>query len=306
MLRVTVTGATGMIGGAVVRALRDRGGQVAALTRSAQRGRAVLGAGVELHEWPDPHDTPPPPASLEDADAVINLLGEPIAQRWSEQAKREIRDSRVLGTRSLVAGLASLPDDRRPRVLVSQSATGYYGAHGDEPLDERAGGGEDFLAGVTSAWEQAAFAAPSGVRVVLARTGVVLSPHGGALARMLTPFKLGVGGPVAGGRQYVPWIHLDDVAGAILHCAGDDRASGPVNVTAPNPVANVELSRTLGRVLNRPAVLPVPGALLRALYGEMASIVITGQRVVPRRLTELGYSFAHSELEGALRDVLGR
>lgn len=305
-MRVALTGATGLIGRAVTRSLQTRGDEVVALSRDAERGRAVLGAGVQLHEWPDPQHAPPPPAALEHLDAVIHLLGEPVAQRWSEQAKREIRDSRVLGTRMLVAGLAALSPDRRPRALISQSATGYYGARGDEQLDERAGAGDDFLAGVTAAWEQEAAAAPSGTRVVFARTGVVLSPRGGALAKMLTPFKLGVGGPVAGGRQYVPWIHLDDIAGALLHCVEDERASGPVNLTAPNPVTNAELSRTLGRLLHRPAVLPVPAAALRLMYGEMASIVLSGQRVLPRRLTELGYSFEYSALEPALRNVLGR
>ena len=295
-----------MIGSAVTRALLARGDQVLALTRDAEHGRSVLGADVEVHEWPQPQQAPPPLAALEPAEAVIHLLGAPVAQRWSDQAKGEIRDSRVLGTKMLVAGLAALAEDHRPRVLVSQSATGFYGARGPERLDELAAPGDDFLAGVTAAWESEARAAPSGTRVVIARTGVVLSPRGGALAQMLPPFKLGVGGPVAGGRQYVPWIHLDDVAGALLFCLADDRASGPVNLTAPNPVTNAELSRTLGRVLHRPAVLPVPGAALRLMYGEMASIVLTGQRVVPNRLTELGYSFNYSELEPALRDVLGR
>jgi uncharacterized protein len=329
-MRVALTGATGLIGSAVVRALIDRGDDVVALTRSGARARSVLGSGAETHEWPNPQEAPPPPAALDGAGGVIHLLGEPIAQRWSEPAKRAIRDSRVLGTRQLVAGIVALAPERRPRTLVSQSAAGYYGPRGDERLDEYAAPGDDFLADVTRAWEReapagappAAGAAPAagagdaagtagagrdrGLRVVLTRTGVVLSPHGGALAKMLPPFKLGVGGPVGGGRQYVPWIHLDDVVRAMLHLLDDDRATGPVNLTAPEPVTNAELSRTLGRVLHRPAVLPVPAAILRLMYGEMASVVLTGQRVVPRRLTELGFEFAHSDLEAALRDVLGR
>jgi uncharacterized protein (TIGR01777 family) len=236
------------------------------------------------------------------------LLGEPVAQRWTETARREIRDSRVLSTRSLVAALRQLPDEHRPAALVSQSATGYYGPRGDEPVSEDAPAGEDFLAAVTRAWEHEALAASElpGLRVVLTRTGVVLSPRGGALAKMLPPFRLGAGGPVAGGRQYVPWIHLDDVVGALLRCLDDQRITGPVNVTAPNPVTNAEFSRTLGRVLHRPAVLPVPGAALRLLYGEMASIVTTGQRVMPQRLLQLAHEFRHPELEPALRDVLAR
>jgi uncharacterized protein (TIGR01777 family) len=239
-------------------------------------------------------------------DAVVHLLGEPIAQRWSARAKGEIRDSRVLGTRQLVAGIDALEQSQRPRTLVSQSAAGYYGPRGDERLAEDAQPGRDFLAEVTVAWEREAFAAPAGIRVVATRTGVVLAAHGGALAKMLAPFQLGVGGPVAGGRQYVPWIHLDDVAGAILHLLADSRAAGPINLTAPEPVTNAELSRALGRVLHRPAVLPVPGAMLRLMYGEMAAVVLTGQRVIPRRLTELGYGFRYAELEGALRDAVGR
>jgi uncharacterized protein len=304
-MRVVVTGATGVIGSRAVKAMLARGDQVIALTRDPDRGRTALGGRVELHAWPAPQQTPPPADALRDADAVLHLLGEPIAQRWSTDAKREIRDSRVLATRSLVAGIASLEPEHRPRALVSQSATGYYGPRDSDPVDETAGAGIDFLAEVTEDWErEAAAASDAGVRVATTRTGVVLSPHGGALEKMLPPFKLGVGGPVAGGRQYVPWIHLDDVVGAMLQCLGDDRAIGPVNLTAPNPVTNAELSRTLGRVLHRPAVLPVPAPALRLLYGEMATIVLTGQRAVPARLRELGYEFRHPELEAALRDVL--
>lgn len=305
-MRVAITGATGMIGSALARALHARGDEVIGLTRNPERARPVLGAEIELLAWPEPQSAPPPAAALDRADAVVHLLGEPIAQRWSDDVKREILNSRVLSTRSLVAGIAALPEDRRPGALVSQSATGYYGAHGDEALDEHAGPGNDFLAGVTVAWEQEATATPSAQRVVLARTGVVLSPSGGALAKMLPPFKLGVGGPVAGGKQYVPWVHLDDVVDGLIHCVDDQRASGPVNLTAPTPVSNAELSRTLGHVLHRPAVLPVPGLALQLLYGEMASIVLTGQRAEPHRLLELGYEFSYIDLETALRDVLGR
>jgi uncharacterized protein (TIGR01777 family) len=305
-VRVTVTGATGLIGRAAIDGLLARGHEVIALTRDATRGRTALGDRVEVHAWPDPKREPPPPQALEGADAVLNLLGEPVAQRWSAEAKREIRESRVLATRSLVAGVAATPEDRRPRALVSQSATGFYGARGDEPVDESDRPGRDFLAEVTVQWEAAASSAVAGVRVALTRTGVVLSPQGGALAKMLPPFRLGIGGPVAGGRQWVPWIHLDDVVGALLHCLEDERASGPVNVTAPTPVTNGELSRTLGRVLHRPAILPVPGLALRLMYGEMAMIVLTGQRVLPARLNELGYAFRYSELEPALRNVLSR
>jgi uncharacterized protein (TIGR01777 family) len=249
---------------------------------------------------------PPPEAALAGADAVVHLLGEPVAQRWTDQAKDGIRRSRVDATRSLVQGLRALAPDRRPDVLVSQSATGFYGPCGEEQLAEDAPAGDDFLAGVVVGWEGEAMRAASELRVAVTRTGVVLSPEGGALAKMLPFFRLGIGGPVAGGRQYVPWIHLDDVVGAMLFCLDNAAATGPINLTAPHPVTNTELSHTLGRVLKRPAVLPVPASALKLLYGEMAQIVITGQRVMPARLTELGYAFRHPDLESALRDVLGR
>jgi uncharacterized protein (TIGR01777 family) len=236
----------------------------------------------------------------------VHLLGEPLAQRWTAQAKESIGRSRKEGTRSLVQGLLALAPDRRPRTLVSQSAVGFYGPHGDEPLTEDAPAGNDFLAGVVIAWENEAMRGATELRVAVTRTGVVLSPEGGALAKMLPFFRLGIGGPVAGGHQYVPWIHLDDVVGALLFCLDDAHATGPVNLAAPNPVTNAELSRTLGRVLGRPAVLPVPAFALKLLYGEMAQIVITGQCVVPSRLNQLGYEFRHPDLEAALRDVLGR
>jgi uncharacterized protein (TIGR01777 family) len=305
-MRVVVTGATGLIGQALVNALSDRGDEVVALSRDATRARQTLGDHVQAHAWPNPTDAPPPEAALDGADAVVHLLGEPVAQRWSAEAKEKIRRSRVGSTRCLVDGLLALQPERRPGVLVSQSATGFYGPRGEEPITEDAPAGDDFLAGVVVEWEGEAMRAEPELRVALTRTGVVLSPEGGALGKMLPFFRLGIGGPVAGGRQYVPWIHLDDVVGAILFCLDNDAATGPINLTAPQPVTNTELSHGLGRILKRPAVLPVPAFALKLLYGEMAQIVITGQRVVPARLTELGYAFGHPELEAALRDVLGR
>ena len=306
-MRIVVTGATGVIGAAFTRAALERGDEVVVLTRSAQNAREKLGGRVEPHEWLEPTRQPPPAAALAGSDAVVHLLGEPIAQRWTQSTKQEIRDSRVLSTRSLVAGLTTLAESERPTRFLCQSATGYYGPRGDEPLSEDAAPGDDFLADVVKEWEHEALeaAALPGLRVVMTRTGVVLSPSGGALAKMLPPFKLGVGGPVAGGRQFVPWVHLDDVVGALLHCLDDDQAAGAINLAAPTPVTNAELSHTLGHVLHRPAALPVPGIALRLLYGEMGTIVITGARVIPQRLAQLGYGFAHPELEGALREVLG-
>lgn len=305
-MRVTVSGSTGLIGSELVSALSRRGDHVIALTRNVDRARGTFPDGAELIEWADPEGSLTPEAALDGTDAVVHLLGEPIAQRWSDDAKRKIRDSRVLGTRNLVGGIRAVAQASRPRCLVSQSATGYYGPRDNEQLDESASPGHDFLAEITAAWEHEALQAPDETRVVLARTGVVLSPSGGALAKMLPPFRLGVGGPVAGGKQYVPWIHLDDVVGGLIHCLDHPELTGPVNLTAPAPVTNGELSHALGRVLHRPAVLPVPGFAIQLLYGEMSSVVTTGQRVIPQRLTDSHYAFAHPELEAALRDVLGR
>jgi uncharacterized protein (TIGR01777 family) len=302
MARVVVAGATGTIGRALTEALVRRGDQVVALSRNP----AATLVGAEVHHWPDPKLAPPPPDALSGADAIVSLLGEPIAQRWSDAVKREIGDSRVLGTRSLVEAIRSLPDRSRPRTFVSQSATGYYGSRGEEALDESAPPGDDFLAGVVRDWEHEATAAAALTRVVLTRTGVVLSARSGALGQMLTPFRLGLGGPVAGGRQYVPWIHIDDVVGTLLECLAVESLEGPINTVAPNPVTNRELSKTLGRVLGRPAVLPVPELAVRVMFGEMSTVVTTGQRVIPARLLEAGYRFRQPELEAALRELLGR
>jgi uncharacterized protein (TIGR01777 family) len=307
-MNVAVTGATGTIGSALVRELRERGDHVVALTRDPQRARERLGDDVEARAWPDPKAAPPPPEALADVEGVVHLLGEPVAQRWSDDARREIRDSRVLGTRNLVEGLRAAGP--RLRTLVSQSASGLYGPRGDEPVDESAPPAQDpddFLAGVVVEWEaEARRAEELGIRVALMRTGVVLSEGGGALEKMLPPFKLGVGGPVAGGGQYVPWVHVDDVVGAMLFALETDAANGPLNLAAPEPATNRELSKALGRVLRRPAFMPVPGLAVKVLYGDMASIVTTGVRMVPRQLEELGYEFRRPELEDALRAATGR
>jgi uncharacterized protein len=315
---VVVTGATGTIGRAVVAELLGRGDEVTVLSRDAARARErlarqgdpsdpTLRGSVEAFDWPEPKREPPPAEALQGRDGVVNLLGEPLDQRWTDKAKREIRDSRVLGTGNLVAALRGLPDGERPAVLVSQSASGYYGARGDEPVDESEPRGDDFLAGVVAEWEATALRAEElGLRVATTRTGVILSEQGGAISKMLTPFKLGVGGPVAGGRQYLPWVHVDDAAGAMAFCLDSEGASGPLNVSAPEPATNAEFSKALGRVLRRPAVLPVPALALKLLYGEMGQVVITGVRMVPARLRELGYEFRRPKLDDALRDATGR
>jgi uncharacterized protein (TIGR01777 family) len=254
--------------------------------------------------------------ALSGADAVVHLAGEPVAQRWSKQAKQAILESRVTGTRNLIAGLAALDAaapaqakqvmGQRPRTLISGSAIGYYGAHGEEPLDEDAPAGSDFLAHTCVAWEaEAERASALGMRVVRVRTGVVLNREGGALKKMLLPFQLGIGGPVAGGSQYMSWIHREDLLGMIRVALEDERWSGPVNATAPEPVTNREFSHALGHALHRPSLLPVPGIALSLLYGEMAEIVSTGARVMPAKALVLGYDFRHPELNEALRSALG-
>ena len=304
-MKVAVTGATGNIGRALVRELTAQGDDVTALSRNAERAKETLG--IKVVGWEHPKSERPPAEALRGRDGVVNLLGEPLAQRWTEETKREIRDSRILGTRNLVAALAKLPEGERPRVLVSQSAVGWYGARGDEPVDESEPPASGFEAQSTVDWEaEARRAEELGVRVVTTRTGVYLSQTGGALETMLPPFRLGVGGPVAGGRQYVPWVHMDDVVGALAFCLHTEATTGPVNVTAPEPVTNRDFSKALGRALRRPAVAPVPALALKILYGEMAVVVTSGRRAVPRRLKELGYEFRRPDLDDALREATGR
>jgi uncharacterized protein (TIGR01777 family) len=271
------------------------------LSRDPERAAGVLG--VEAAAW-DPQAGPAPADALSGRDAVVHLAGEPVAQRWSAAAKQRIHDSRQTGTRNLVAGLEQA--QQRPRALVSSSAVGYYGPHGDEHISESTPPGDDFLAGVCVTWEGEALRARElGLRVVCVRTGVVLDAAGGALGRMLPFFRRGIGGPVAGGRQYLPWIHADDLVGIYLTALDADDWDGAVNATAPEPVTNRAFSKALGRALGRPAFAPVPGLAVRALYGDMAEIVTKGQRAVPARAQGLGYRFAHTDLDEALRSALG-
>jgi uncharacterized protein (TIGR01777 family) len=293
-MRITITGASGVIGAKLVERLRARGDDVTTLSRNPSSGASV--------RWLPEHE-PAPVVALEGRDAVVHLAGENVAQRWTGDAKRRILSSRELGTRNLVAGIEAA--EARPRVLVSSSAVGYYGARGDEELDESTPAGDDFLADVCIVWErEAQRAAELGLRVACVRTGVVLDKGGGALAKMLPFFKLGVAGPVAGGEQYMPWIHVDDVVGIYLAAIDGGEWRGPVNASAPAPVTNRTFAKALGRVLRRPAIAPVPGLAVRVLYGAMAEIVTKGQRVIPRRAQEHGYAFAHPDLDEALRAAL--
>lgn len=300
-MKVTLTGATGLIGAAIVDALLERGNDVTVLSRDPERARPALGD-VEAHAW-RPLEEPAPAAALAGRDAVIHLAGESVAQRWTDEARAAIRDSREVGTRNLVAGIAAA--EPRPRALVSASGVDYYGNRGDDPVTEEDGAGTDFLAQVCVAWErEAARAGEHGVRVAILRTAVVLDKNGGALSKMLPFFRLGIGGPVAGGRQYLPWIHVDDIVGLYLAAVDGADWEGPFNAAAPEPVTNKEFSRALGRALHRPAVAPVPGFAVRVLYGDMAEIVTAGRRAVPKRALEHGYAFRHTDLDQALRDAV--
>lgn len=301
-MRVLVTGATGLIGSDLCDALLARGDEVVGLTRDPDRARPKNPT-VTWHAW-RPTTGPPPPAALEGIDGVVNLIGEEINQRLTDQAKVRIRESRILGTRNLLQGIESSPTE--PSVFVGQSAIGYYGDRGAQIVDEESDPGEGFTAEVPIDWEAAEREA-EGIfdRVVIFRTGLVLSKDGGLLKQLLLPFKLGVGGPIAGGDQYMSWVQIEDVVGLFLWALDDHRVWGVINGTAPNPVTNREFSKALGSALHRPAFMPAPKFAVAALRGgELADAVAGGARVVPRRALDLGYEFRHPELGEALRSAL--
>lgn len=301
-MRVLVTGASGLIGRALCEALLERGDQVVGLSRNPGKARQT-GTGIEWHAW-DPVAEPVPAEALSGCDAVVNLHGETIAQLWTAKARRRIMESREVGTRNLVKGLEAA--DPRPRALVSQSAVGYYGDRGAQEITEDVPAADRFDSRVCVAWEsEARKAEESGLRLAITRTGLVLSPKGGLLKLMLIPFRIGLGGPLGSGEQYMPWIHLADEVGVILWALGNEEVSGALNAAAPNPVTNREFSKTLGRVLGRPSFMRVPGPLLK-LAGETGEALLGSQRAVPKRALELGYEFRFPELEPALRELLSR
>lgn len=300
-MKALVTGATGFVGPRLLRLLDAP----VILSRSADRARTVLGTlAGPIYRW-DPQQGPPPAQAFEGVDVVLHLAGESVAEgRWTAAQKAKIRDSRVIGTRHLVQGMAQAAV--KPRVLVSSSAVGFYGDRGDEELTEAAAPGHDFLADVCVEWEREACAAEQqGVRVVTARTGIVLGAGGGALAKMLPPFRLGGGGPLGSGRQWMPWIHVADLARLYVHAAETQSLSGPMNAVAPNPVRNSEFTKALAGQLHRPAFLPAPYFGLRLLFGEFASVLFASQRVIPRAALDSGFVFQYPELAAALRDILG-
>jgi uncharacterized protein (TIGR01777 family) len=298
-VRILVSGSSGLIGSALTSALGGGSNAVVRLVRdSAPRGGSSV-------SW-NPERQTIDRAGLEGFDAVVHLAGEPLLGRWTVEKKRRIRESRVLGTRLIADGLATLA--RRPKVLVCASAAGFYGDRGDEILTEESTAGRGFLADVCRAWESAADPArQAGIRVVSVRTGLVLARAGGLLKVLLVPFHLGLGGPIGRGRSYWSWIALDDLIAVYRFAIAREGLSGAVNAVAANPVTNAEFAQTLGTVLRRPAVLPVPPVALRLIFGREAAqdAMLSGARIVPARLLEAGFKFQYPELEPALRHVLG-
>jgi uncharacterized protein (TIGR01777 family) len=305
-MNVAITGATGFVGRRLAEQLLAAGHGVVALTRDRERAVPVVPARCRVVTW-DPERGTLESGVLEGVDAVVNLAGAGVADgRWTTRRKESIRRSRVEGTRALVGAIAALPAERRPRVLLSASAIGYYGDRGDAVLTERSEPGSGFLAEVCQAWEREALVAEGhGVRTVLIRIGIVLGRGGGALARMLPPFRLGLGGRVGSGRQWMSWIHLDDLVALMVVALEHDDVHGAVNGVAPHPVTNAEFAQTLARTLGRPALLPVPSLALSIALGEMAGVLLEGQRVRPEVAETRGFRFHHPDLAGALVDVTG-
>lgn len=302
-MRVFLLGATGLIGAPLVERLLARGDVPVVLTRHREKA-AARWSGVEIVEG-DPQDYAGWPAAIDGCQGVINLAGEPIfGKRWSEPRKQLLRDSRVVATRNVVRAIEAAA--ARPSVLVNASAIGFYGNVPEGELTEKSVPGNDFLARLCIEWEAAAQEAHRlGIRVALLRIGVVLSTQGGALAQMLPPFKLGLGGPIGNGKQWMSWIHLDDIVGAFLAALDHPEASGPINGTAPEPLRNKAFAKCLASTLHRPAIFPVPSLALRLRFGEVAEVICGGQRVLPMRLEQLGYTFRYRACGEALAALLG-
>ncbi|MBE0447320.1 MAG: TIGR01777 family protein [Actinobacteria bacterium] len=300
-MRAAVTGATGFVGVPLCNELKRSGWEVTVLARNAASAEQALGSGYDIISWTPANEIPH--EALRGVDTVINLAGESINGRWTEKRKKRILESRTSVTRRLVEAIGRM--DNPPQALINASAIGYYGPRGDEKLCEDEHHGSDFQARVCKAWEEEAFKAERfGTWVVTIRIGVVLG-DGGALSRMIIPFKMFAGGPVGNGKQWFSWVHRDDLIGIIKFAAQNHSLRGPVNATAPEPVTMGEFSKILGKVLNRPSWLPVPGFVLKAGLGEMSDMLLNGQRVIPRKALDAGYEFKYGSAEEALRNILG-
>jgi uncharacterized protein (TIGR01777 family) len=306
-MRVFVTGGTGLIGARLIRKLLGRGDQVVLLTRRYAAARQIVGPECGLVEG-DPTQAGDWMKAVADCDAIVNLAGENIfARRWNATFRAALMDSRLQSTKHVVEALAQKPTraDGIPKVLVNASAIGYYGPHGDEELTEDSPPGSDFMAEICVKWEQAARAVESfGARCAILRIGVVLDTEGGALKKLLTPFKLYAGGPVGNGQQWMSWAHHEDITGLLLLALDNADARGSLNGTAPNPVTNRDFGKALGAALHRPAFLPTPAFALRLGLGEVADVITTGQRVLPRRALALGYQFKYPTIDAALRQLV--
>lgn len=300
-MKVVVTGGTGFVGRALVRRLLERKDDVVVLTRDARRAAKRVDPRANAVDWGGADDAWE--AAVAGADAVLNLAGENLARRWTAAAKQKIRESRLNACARLHAALAK--SEKRPDVVVSASAVGWYGSRGDEELTEESPRGTGFLADLAADWEAAAARLGAlGPRVVCARTGVVLARDGGALAKMIPPFKLFVGGRIGSGRQWMSWIHREDLVELLLFALKTPSASGAINATSPNPARNADFATSLGKALQRPAFVPAPAALVRLALGEMSSVVLEGQKVLPKRALELGFAFRHADLDRALSEAV--
>lgn len=302
MANVLVTGGTGFIGSRVCDALHQKGDAVYVLSRNPARAENKLSASKAIYSW-NPETEKLPTEATSNINAVIHLAGETIAGRWNAEKKRKIRDSRILSTQNLVASLADT--DAKPDALICASAIGYYGGNGNESLTEASPAGADYLAEVCEEWEtEAQKASELGIRVVMVRIGLVLGLGGGLLQQVLPPFKMGVGGKLGNGKQWMSWIHIDDVVGIVLHALESSQIHGALNATAPTPVRNTEFTKTLGGVLRRPTLFPVPVFGLKLMMGEFADFIVLSQNVIPERTEASGYEFYYRTLESALNALL--
>ena len=300
-MKILITGATGFVGSVIVKELLAAGDEVVVLTRSIPNAALTLGSRVKYFYWGD-YRAVPPAEAFAGVDGVINLMGETISKRWDAKAKKEIYDSRILATRSLVEGMRNLA--QKPKVFVSASAIGFYGSRGAEELDETSAPGSDFLAKVCKDWEKEAQSARElGIRLAIIRIGVVLGRKGGALAKMLPVFKMGVGGKVGSGEQYMSWIHVKDLACMFIEAVKNPSIEGVLNGTAETPVTNAEFTKVLGRALGRPTLFPAPAVAMKIAFGEMSTLILEGQRVLPKRFLRSRYHYKYPTLEKALRET---